>query len=275
MKRLFTIELQKIIPFTGFWVLLGIYIVLYVLFVTIGVNVELKINEFNIKNYIQFPYIWNTFTWLASWSNLFLAILLIAITGNEFSFKTLRQNVIDGLTRRETVAGKMLIILLIAIGSALLIAITTIIFGGIYTESTNETGIFVQSHFILIYIIQAIAFMTLGFFIATLIKNTAISIVVFFVYRPLEFIIKTFIGISSPKETITRYFPVEIISNLTPRPDVVVGITDEQMKQAVESQLKFQELAPQLPISTTIFIAIGYIVLFTGLSYVILSRRNL
>lgn len=275
MKRLFSIELQKILPFTGFWVLLGIYIVLYVLFITIGVNVDININEFNVKNYIQFPYIWNTFTWLASWSNLFLAILLIVLTGNEFSFKTLRQNVIDGLSRGETVGGKILIILLIAIGSALLIAITTMIFGNIYTENTSEGNMFAHSHFIFIYIIQAIAFMTLGIFIATLIKNTAISIVIFFIYRPLEFIIRLFVKIISPEETITRYFPVQIISNLTPRPDMLVGITNEQMKQAIESQSQFQELAPQLPISTTIFIAVGYIVLFTGLAYLRVRKRNL
>src|SRR5580704_16682073 len=112
MKKLISIELKKVLPYPTFWIILGVYMTL-VFFVFFAIhNIQLKgpLSFFSLKSYYTFPVLWQTLTWVASWFTLLLGMCVIILITNEFTFRTVRQNVIDGLSKMDFLVGKLIVI---------------------------------------------------------------------------------------------------------------------------------------------------------------------
>ncbi|MFH2142104.1 MAG: hypothetical protein ABIJ97_06765 [Bacteroidota bacterium] len=276
MKRILNIELKKLIPYSTFWVLIGIHFVLFIIVVLVINSFEIQIPGFEMPKLFEFPLVWNLVCWIASWFNLFLAIIIIAFVGNEYVFKTFRQHLIDGLSRSDLLKGKLMVILLISIYGLFLVLFTSAIFGIITTPDLAFASVFNQSFYVFIYFIQAIAYMTFAFFIILLVKNIALSILFFILYKfPVEPIIRGLL----PDEII-RFFPMKVISNLTPLPaqDLFEINTQSQFYGNMNGQ-NFnmpvnQNIVADLSLTTNTFLALGYITLFIAISYIIIRRKN-
>ncbi|MBI5219976.1 MAG: ABC transporter permease [Bacteroidia bacterium] len=275
IKKLLKLEFIKHFAYTNFWVLTGLWAGLYFLVVLIVSLMNINIPGLESKPYLQFPSVWTTFTWIASWFNLLLAIIIIVSVGNEFSYKTFRSQVINGLSRNELILGKSLFILLIAITCTLFVFILTLIFGIIYTNFGSETSVFNKSWLLPVYFIQAIGYMTIGMLIAIIIKNTALSIVSFILYFfPVEVIIRNIFP-----DTIGQFFPMKIISNLTPLPDMFhIAPASSQMYTSINGQQMAMQATPPVPelaICIAVTVAIIYIIAFITSSTIIVNKRNL
>ena len=275
MRKLFNLEKIKAISYPAFKTLMIIHFSLFFLVVLIASRVHFSIPGFSVKGLYQFPNIWEFFPWVASWFNLFLAIVIIILVGNEFAFKTFRQNVIDGLSRNDLIKGKLILIFSIAIYTFLMVLVAIIIFGLIFTKSFSFELIFENSHLILIYFVQAIGYMTLGMLISIIFRNNALSIIMFILYYfPIEPIIRVMF-----KEEARKFFPVKIISNLTPMPEFLTMTSDKSFTSASgSSSLDFSEiglLPEKLPLGITVVLATGYIGFFIALSTFLLNKRNL
>lgn len=276
MKRIINIELKKLIPYTTFWVLIGIHLFLFIIVALVINSFEIQIPGFELPKLFEFPLVWNLICWLASWFNMFLAIIIIAYAGNEFVFKTFRQNLIDGLMRKELLEGKLLVIFFISVYTLLLVFLTSSLFGLITTNDVSFSGFFDQSYYLFIYFIQAIAYMTFALFLVLLIKNIALSILAFILYKfPVEPIIRGFL----PDEVI-RYFPMKVISNLTPLParDLFQINTQSQFYGSMNGQTYQtpvnQEVVSDLSLTTNTTLAVIYIAIFISLSYIIVKKKN-
>src|SRR5688500_2377894 len=98
MLSLLRIELRKILPYRTIWVILGIFILLLFLIVKGSSTIEINGQKAGTSLY-NFPDIWMKLTYIASYFNLLLGILVIILITDEYSFRTLRQQVIDGYFR--------------------------------------------------------------------------------------------------------------------------------------------------------------------------------
>jgi hypothetical protein len=49
----------------------------------------------------NFPFIWHFNTYIAAILKLFLAIVIVSMMANEYSYGTLKQNLIDGMSKKE------------------------------------------------------------------------------------------------------------------------------------------------------------------------------
>ena len=274
MKKLFTLERIKALSYPAFKTLMIIHFVLFFLVVLVVSRWHITVPGFSIKGLYQFPNIWTFFPWVASWFNIFLTIVLITLVGNEFSFRTFRQNVIDGLSRNDLISGKLLFIFTIAIYTFIMVLIAVLIFGLINTEDITFNIMLDHSYLLFVYFIQAIGYMTLGLLFAMLFRNTALSIILFILYFPVEGIIRLFF-----KQEARRFFPLKIISNLTPRPEVLTMASEtEYTGPTGTSQLDLTEigiLPEELPLGLTVLIASGYIGFFIALSIILINKRNL
>ena len=56
----------------------------------------------------HFPDIWQNLTYISTYFQPILAIIVIISLTNEFSFKTIRQNIIDGFDRKDFLVSKLL-----------------------------------------------------------------------------------------------------------------------------------------------------------------------
>jgi len=274
MKKLLILEKIKALSYPAFRTLMIIHFLLFFLVVLVVSRVHFSIPGFSIKGLYQFPNIWEFFPWVASWFNIFLTIVLITLVGNEFAFKTFRQNVIDGLSRNDLIRGKLILIFTIAIYTFLMVLIAILIFGIIFTKDFSIDIIFENSYLILVYFVQAIGYMTLGLLFAVIFRNNALSIIMFLLYFPVEGIIRLFF-----KTEYRPYFPLKIISNLTPKPEFLTIASEKSYTNSSgTSSLDFSEigiLPEDLPLGITLVMAAGYIGFFIALSTFLLNRKSL
>jgi hypothetical protein len=235
---------------------------------------DITVPGFSTDYLYQFPNIWEFLPWVASWFNLLLAILIIVMTGNEYSFRTFRQHVVDGFSRSELLSGKAFLILMIGIYSVLMVLLFSLIFGVIFSNDYSDGALFRKSHILLVYFVQAVAYMSAGFFLAILFRSTALAIIIFILYR---LIIEPVIRLFFPQQA-RLYFPMKSISNLTPTPEFLSISSGNQQGSNQADSLSFREMglmAEDLPVLANLGLALGYTAIFIFLAYLMLQKRNL
>jgi ABC-2 type transport system permease protein len=251
-----------------------LHFILFFLVILVTSRLDITIPGFSTDYFYQFPNIWEFFPWIASWFNLLLAILIIVMTGNEYTFRTFRQHVIDGLSRFELLAGKGYTILLIAVYSTLMVLVFSLVFGFFYSRGIKAGDFFEKSHILLVYFVQAVAYMSAGFFLAVLFRNTALGIILFILYR---LIIEPVLRLFFPAGA-RLYFPMKVISNLTPTPEYLSIASGNGPGTNQAQALSLREMgiiAGDLPVYLNMLLAIGYTALFIFLAYLLLKKRNL
>jgi ABC-2 type transport system permease protein len=274
MKKLFKIEWIKAKYYTNFWVFFTLHAALFVLVSLFITQVNIGLPGFEKSLIFGFPNTWNVYTWLASWFNILLTITIIVLTGNEFQYRTFRQHIIDGLSRADLLKGKILIIFATALYCGLLVMLSSMIIGLSMTKTLIIKEIFSNIWLVGVYMIQAIAYMSLGLFISILVKNIALSILFFFLYFfPVEPIIRMMIP-----DMISNLFPMKVISNLTPMPDFIGIEGQSQFYTSVNGQVvNAHDIIVQHEYSMYVNILFSalYSIIFLGLSYYIIHKRNL
>lgn len=274
LKRLLQTEGVKLLNYTSAKVLLGLHLGLFILVVFVMSQVNITAPGFSTTNLFRFPHIWQVTAWVASWFNLFLAILIMIFTCNEYSFRTFRQNLIDGLSRRDLFLGKSAVIFVLAIYAVILVVLVSVVMGIIHTRQFTFASLFSDISVAGIYFIQAVGYMYLGLMFANIFRNSALAIVSFLLVRLiLEPILRTFFD-----PFVRLFFPMKVITGLTPMPEILTITSDmDYTTQAGKSALDLSEIGltgPEISIFTTILVAIGYILLFAAASYFMLKKRD-
>ncbi|MDG1330078.1 MAG: ABC transporter permease, partial [Flavobacteriaceae bacterium] len=106
MLRLLTIELHKLRYNKSAKVISIVYFIL-ITFIALISSIEFNFGAINFRiadqGIFNFPFIWHFNTWIAGILKLFLAIVIVSMMANEYSNRTLKQNLIDGLSKKEFV----------------------------------------------------------------------------------------------------------------------------------------------------------------------------
>jgi ABC-type transport system involved in multi-copper enzyme maturation permease subunit len=274
MKSIILNEYTKIWSYMAFRVIILLHFILFFLVVLVTSRLDITIPGFSTDYLYQFPNIWEFFPWVASWFNLLLAILIIVMTGNEYTFRTFRQHVIDGLSRSDLLTGKGFLIIAIAVYSMLMVLLFSLLFGFIFTRDLTAALFVKKTYILLVYFVQAVAYMSTGFLLAILFRNTALAIVLFILLR---LIIEPVFRLFFPPGA-RLYFPMKAISNLTPMPEFLSISSGNQADPGNADTLNLREmgiLAEDLPVYLNLILALGYTALFIGLAWLLLRRRNL
>ncbi len=274
MRSIFLNEITKTWSYKAFRVIIILHFILFFLVVLVTSRMNITIPGFSTDYLYQFPNIWEFFPWVASWFNLLLAILIVVMTGNEYAFRTFRQHVVDGVSRSQLLSGKAFLILMIAVYSLLMVLIFSLIFGFIFSNDYSDGAFLGKTYILLVYFVQAIAYMSAGFLLAVLFRNTALAIVLFILYR---LVIEPVFRLFFPPEA-RLYFPMKVISNLTPMPEFLSISSGNQTGAEEVDTLSFREMglmAEDLPVYANLLLALGYTSIFIGLAWLLLRKRNL
>lgn len=257
MTSLLRTELRKILPYRTFWVILGIFVVLLFLIVRGSSSIEINGQKAGTSLY-NFPDIWMKLTYIASYFNLLLGILVIILVTDEFSFRTLRQQLIDGYFRADVIAAKVLVMVLIAVFATVVVAGLGFGFGYAYTQELTSQKVTGNMMYLVYYFVQALGYMSLALFFGFLIRKNGLAIIAFLIFsKVVEPLLRYPIS-----DDLDKFFPMKTFSSLTPMPGQ--DLLDSAFGTTVE-------LAPE----TAVLPAILYIALFTGLSYLLLKVRDL
>jgi ABC-2 type transport system permease protein len=170
-----------------------------------------------------FPDAWQTVSWNATLLFLIPAILIITLITNEYTYKTHRQNIIDGFSRRQWITIKMVEVLLLSILCTIVVALTAIGFGTLGNKLEAGQSMWEQSRFIGFYFVQMISYSMIAFLLATLIRRAGLAIGAFLMYMLVENIIVGIFRIN--KINAADYLPEEVTDRLIPQPYLKVIVS--------------------------------------------------
>jgi ABC-type transport system involved in multi-copper enzyme maturation permease subunit len=274
MLRLLQLELQKLLLNKTSKILIFISFILpftVLILSSIKINVfgffTLELGELGIYN---FPIIWHITTFFASQFKFFFAIVVVSMIGNEYSNKTIKQNLIDGLSKKEFILSKFYTIVFFSLVATVLLFIISLLIG-LYYSSYNEINIiFRETEYLLGYFVKLVGFFSFCLFLGMLAKRSAFALAFLFVDFILEWIILGLIswkGSYEVAEKIQNFFPLKSMYNLIKQPiqRIVMSKFPDKSEIAYDYALHWYE-----PL-----IVIGWTALFIFLSYRLLKKRDL
>ncbi len=276
MLRLLNIELQKLRYNRVAKAISIIYFVL-ITFISLIASIEFNFGDFHFRladqGIFNFPFIWHFNTYIAATLKLFLAIVIVSMMSNEYSYRTLKQNLIDGLSKKEFVLSKFLTVLLFSIISTIFIFLVSLILGRIFSDY-NEIGIvFSDMEYIFAYFIKLVAFFSFCLFLGVLVKRSAFALgflFVWFIGEKILWGILEFKLLRDQADSIMQFFPLEAMSNLIKEPFTRLGAIQSAANQLGENFNKDYNVS-----AVTIIIVLIWTALFLYWSYAILKKRDL
>ncbi|MDP9230566.1 MAG: ABC transporter permease, partial [Bacteroidota bacterium] len=164
-----------------------------------------------------FPDVWQTISWNSSLLLLIPAVLIITLTTNEFTYRTHRQNIIDGLSRSQFINIKLFEVLLLSIFITLIVVATTLGFGYLSNPVPSNISVSEHSRFATFFFIEMISYSMIAFLLSMLIKRAGLAMGAFFIYMIIEQFI---VALLRNKYHITSvdYLPQEVTDLLIPQP---------------------------------------------------------
>jgi ABC-type transport system involved in multi-copper enzyme maturation permease subunit len=266
MRHLLSIEFAKLKKLNSLKIIFLVYIVLAPLVVYGFYSIFRIILDPMTPggwNPLAFPDIWRIATYSSSWFNVLMSIVVIIIVSNEYSFRTLKQNVIDGLSVRQVVFSKFMIVFILST----LVTIYTFVVSVVYGFLNSETPQVLEGmEYIGIYYLQTLGYFSFAFFFAVLIRKTALAIIFFVVAFIVDFIIGIMLSLAK-LEMIYAFFPLNAFSKLTPFP-----VFEELIKASKE---KDGNMPFMLDEGTNIALCIVYMFVFFLITYWVMRRRDL
>ena len=274
MLRLLQIELQKLLLNRTSKILIFISFVLpmfVILLSAIKINFfgffTLELGELGIFN---FPIVWHLTTWFAANFKIFFAIVVVSMIGNEYSNKTIKQNLIDGLSKKEFILSKFYAIAFFSLISTVVIFIISLVLGLIYSSYTEFGIIIRETEFLLAYFVKLVGFFSFCLFLAVLARRSAFALAFLFIDYVLENLIWGLMIWKSNEELATKiqdFFPLKSMYKLIDIPFMRIAASKLPDKEqlAHDYAVHFHE----------ILIVLGWTAIFIILSYQLLKKRDL
>ena len=225
MSSLLKTEWLKIKKYPAFWWMLIIVAVSYP-----GMNYMLYVNGYKdqlndktmgpllrmLPNPFTFPDVWQTVAFISSLFIFLPSVLVIMFITNEYTYKTHRQNIIDGWSRRDFMLSKMIDVAIISLVATLLYVVTAIVIGTINTPD-NGGNIWEGTKYIGLFFLQVFSQLSIALLIAFLVRKAFIALGLFlFYYFPLEPLLVE-LGKKWANDA-GEFLPLEISDRLIPFP---------------------------------------------------------
>ena len=274
MVRLLQLELQKLLLNRTSKVLIFISFVLpFTVLILSSIKINffgfftLELGELGIYN---FPIIWHITTFFAAQFKFFFAIVVVSMIGNEYSNKTIKQNLIDGLSKKEFILSKFYTIVFFSLVATILLTLISLLIG-LYYSSYNEIGIILSEiEYLLGYFVKLVGFFSFCLFLGMLAKRSAFALAFLFVDFILEWIIFGLIAWKSDTniaEKIQNFFPLKSMYNLIKQPFQRIAMSKfpDKTNLAYDYAVHWYEIV----------IVLAWTALFVFLSYRLLKKRDL
>ena len=228
MNNLIKTEWLKIKNYRAFWWMTGLVALSYP-----GINYlfhfvyqqQLKDEKMGpllkmINNPFTFPDVWQTVAFLSSWFIFIPSIVVIMFITNEYTYKTHRQNIIDGWSRNQFIAAKLIDVLIISILITVVYTIVALIIGFLNDDSVSN--VWKGSSYIPLFFLQTFSQLSIAFLIAFLSRKAFVALGIFLFY----FIILEPVAVGLFREfanDLGRFLPLEISDRLIPIPRFLIG----------------------------------------------------
>lgn len=278
MLRLLQIEYQKLKHNKSARVITAVYFILISL-MSLLASIKFNFGDFSFRladqGIFNFPFIWHFNTWIAALLKMFLAIVIVSMMANEYTHRTLKQNLIDGLSKKEFVLSKFLTVVVYAGVSTVFIFLVSLILGLFFSDYT-EFGIIVRDlEYIFAYFLKLVAFFSFCLFLGVLVKRSAFALGFLLIWYIIEWatywtLVSKLPDNSTVPGLITQFFPLMSMQNL-----IIEPFTRFNAVQSAATQLGAAFSKEYNVTLLKVLIVSGWTFLFNYWSLLILKKRDL
>lgn len=280
MKRLLDIEFHKFRYSRSSKVLTIIYLAIVVVMMFLGLF-RIEFNGFSGAlsdlGIFNFPIVWHISTYFTSFLKIFIAIVIVSLTASEYSNRTIKQNLIDGLSKKELILSKFYFVTVLALLTTLIVFIASLTLGLIYSDY-NEIGIiFTDLQFLGAFFLSHLVFFSFCLFAGILLKRSAFALGFVFVWYIFEGIVNL-ISLGLDKyydlniyDWVLHILPLNAMSNLIKQPFTRISLIDSGLNQLGSGDIQFEYTVEWLDIASVVL----WSSLFIYWSYWLIKRRDL
>jgi len=267
MLHLLKIDLKKLTNYRTFWVVCGLYFITLAFATASGMeflkwlantfeDFGQKINIDRIPLY-HFPDVWLNLIWFSGSFKIVLAVMVVISVTNEFSYRTARQNIIDGMSRSQFLFSKILTNVLLSLMSVAMIFVIGLITGLIYSPAAAYENVFADIEFFPAYFLEIFFFLSYALMLSMVIQRSGLTIILLLLSQMIEGIITANIDDQVP--WLIPFFPMRSVWNLIECP---------------YPRYAFQEIKDYLDI-TSVSIVLVWSILFNYFSYLKLKKMDI
>ncbi|MEM9919792.1 MAG: ABC transporter permease [Bacteroidota bacterium] len=270
MLHLLKLEWLKIQKHSTTQILLILYVIALPTLLLAGKSFNDLPQEFiNRNTFYMFPTVWQYLGYIGNWISFFVfGFIAVMLVTTEYQNRTMRQNIITGLQRREYFLSKVYFILAASLVGTLYYVICGLLFGLAHTETLSAAKMMQNTDLIPRYFLMLLSYMTFGLFIGTVIRKTGVSL---FLYLAWAFFLERIVRYSFhqnifPGKSI-HFYPVNAASDLVPFNSPLNRMAEEYLEQNNFSLF----LSPTEAVITSAL----YIAVFLFICYRLIQQRDL
>ena len=220
-----------------------------------------KIAKMLLGNPFAYPETFHTTAYFSSFFVFIPAIVVIMLITNEYTYKTHRQNIIDGWSRNNFLLGKFFDVVIITLIVTLLYFIIAVVIG-IVASGNSKISMWSQSRYVIYFSLQTFSQLSIAFLFGFLVRKSFIALSIFVFYFLI--VENMVVGYSKVKlNDIGRFMPLEISDRLVPIPAFVGRLDEKSYKASLAA------------INTHLFLTFLVITLVWGLCYYFNKKRDL
>jgi ABC-2 type transport system permease protein len=215
-------EWLKLRRYKPFWVLLALYLFCLEGIVAISVKLNSAAHSqarggsadlLGSHPVLQYPQVWQMIGYLASYLQFIPALLVILTVTNEITFRTYRQNILDGWSRTRFLGAKLAFVLGTALYTTCIVAVTAPIVAWGQGQAPDPTG----SEYVLAFAFQTLVYQLFALACALLFRRAALALGAFLIYTAL-FENIAFLILTGREGGLGYYLPLRAVSMLLPAP---------------------------------------------------------
>lgn len=167
-----------------------------------------------------FPTVWEYLGYVGNWVVFFfLGFLAVILVTTEYANRTLRQNIIDGLSRQDFVLAKLLFVAAIALAATLYYTICALILGATHTEVLVWQKVWQNWDYIPRYFLLVLGYMYFGLFLGFLLKRSWLSLFLYLTYiMMLEPLLRWGVHQNLTRHRSMHFYPMNALEDLLPVP---------------------------------------------------------
>ena len=272
MTKLIKTEWLKIKGYNSFWWIMGltalsypgINYMFYFVYrdITDQKNASGQIFKMALGNPFAFPEAWHSVAYFSSFFVFIPAVVVIMFISNEYTFRTHRQNIIDGWSRRQFITSKLIDVLIITLLITVLYVAASLV-SGFVTMKDGDGNKWGQAWYTGVFALQTFAQLSIAFLIGFLVRKAFIALGIFiFYFLILENILVGFFYVKV--NDIGRFLPIEISDRMIPAPASLGKIKSPEV---------YQESLDRIPMHVGMTIVLT--ILIWMICYRINSKRDL
>lgn len=271
MNNLLRTEWLKLKRYPAFWWIMGITLLSYPgmngLFyaiyngMTSDKSEETKILSMLLGKPFSFPEVFRTVGYASSLFVFIPAILVLMQISNEFTYKTHRQNIIDGWSRHQFMTAKLLGVLLVSLLVLIFYVGVVIVIGFMNTEILQPNA-WDLAYYTGLFGLQVFSQLSLAFLIGLLLRRAFIALGIFLFYMMMfENILVALFRLNL--KDAGRFLFLEVSDRLLPTP-AFLGQLD---KEAYRKSLSL--------IQEHVWLTLIYTIVFWVIAFRVYEKRDL